>query len=300
MKYTFVQTNTSDDLILSGLFSENNYKKKVVLHIHGYEGDFYTNKFIHSIAESLDTNDYSFLTVQHRGTGAESEIYHYPYGSGGIKLGSHYEKLEDAHIDISAWIKFLKSLGYQEIILQGHSLGTLKVVRYMYEGEYRDQIEKVILLAPFDKNFEIKSAFEKTEFFKNGKSLQEMIWVVKQEIERGNGRNIAPFVIDNDMRSYENLYSWAQNDEFGEMFNFSEFITYDFPILSKLNRETCIIVGSVDPFFHPSNPSNPKEVLELLSQKNKFISPNLIEGADHGFEGYEDQISNTILEFLKN
>ncbi len=55
-------------------------------------------------------------------------------------------------MDISAWLKFLLDEGYQEIILQGHSLGTIKVVRYLFEGEYKDKISKLILLAPFEKH----------------------------------------------------------------------------------------------------------------------------------------------------
>jgi predicted alpha/beta hydrolase family esterase len=34
--------------------------------------------------------------------------------------------------------------------LQGHSLGTFKIVRYLFEGKYADKINKLILLAPFD------------------------------------------------------------------------------------------------------------------------------------------------------
>ena len=62
------------------------------------------------------------------------------------------ELLEEAHLDISAWIKFLLDEGYQEIILQGHSLGTIKVIRYLFEGEYKNKISKLILLAPFEKH----------------------------------------------------------------------------------------------------------------------------------------------------
>ena len=44
-----------------------------------------------------------------------------------------------------------KIQGYSEFILAGHSLGTIKSVRYLFEGEYADTIRSLILLAPFDK-----------------------------------------------------------------------------------------------------------------------------------------------------
>jgi len=144
-----LQVSTSDGLYLHGFYSPTSDRKVALLHIHGSEGNFYENNFIYSLINNLNQNNIAFLTVNTRGNGITTD---FNTVSGEIKnIGTKKELLEEAHLDISAWIKFLLDEGYQEIILQGHSLGTMKVIRYLFEGEYKDKINKLILLSPFEK-----------------------------------------------------------------------------------------------------------------------------------------------------
>jgi len=145
-----LQISTSDGLYLHGFYAPTEDKKVVLLHVHGFEGNFYENSFVYSLEENLAKNNIAFLTVNTRGNNKNSD---FNTVDGGYKtIGAWNELLEEAHLDISAWIKFLIDEGYQEIILQGHSLGTLKVIRYLFEGEYKDKVNKLILLAPFEKH----------------------------------------------------------------------------------------------------------------------------------------------------
>jgi predicted alpha/beta-fold hydrolase len=144
-----IQVSTSDGLYLHGFYAPTPDRKVAVLHIHGYEGNFYENNFLYVLEEDLAKNNIAFLTVNTRGNNKTSD---FNTTSGNIKtIGAWNELLEEAHLDISAWMKFLLDEGYQEIVLQGHSLGTIKVIRYLFEGEYKDKINKLILLAPFEK-----------------------------------------------------------------------------------------------------------------------------------------------------
>jgi len=144
-----VQVSTSDGLYLHGYYSPSCDKKTALLHIHGSEGNFYENNFIYVLEKHLNENNIAFLTVNTRGNGLTTD---FNTVNGKIKtIGTQKELLEEAHLDISAWIKFLIEEGYQEIILQGHSLGTMKVIRYLFEGEHKDKVKKLILLAPFEK-----------------------------------------------------------------------------------------------------------------------------------------------------
>lgn len=145
-----IQISTSDGLYLHGFYAPTEDKKVVLLHIHGFEGNFYENSFVYALEEDLEKNNIAFLTVNTRGNNKNSD---FNTVDGGYKtIGAWNELLEEAHLDISAWIKFLIDEGYQKIVLQGHSLGTLKVIRYLFEGEYKDKVSKLILLAPFEKH----------------------------------------------------------------------------------------------------------------------------------------------------
>jgi len=149
-KNQLIQVSSSDGLYLHGFYSPTSDKKVALLHIHGFEGNFYENNFVYSLIRNLSQNNIAFLTVNTRGNNKISD-FNTIDGTHKI-IGAWNELLEEAHLDISAWVKFLLEEGYQEIILQGHSLGTLKVIRYLFEGEYKDKISKLILLAPFEKH----------------------------------------------------------------------------------------------------------------------------------------------------
>jgi len=48
--YQLVKATTSDNHILSGLFIESAKENPLIIYIHGFEGDFYSHKFINDIA----------------------------------------------------------------------------------------------------------------------------------------------------------------------------------------------------------------------------------------------------------
>ena len=180
MSNKLVQVCTSDGLYLHGYHNESSDKKTVLLHIHGFEGNFYENNFIHVLSKELEKNDIGFLSVNTRGNG---KITDFNTKDGNlITIGSWNELLEEAHLDISAWIEFLISKNYENIILSGYSLGTFKVVRYLFEGKYTDKIKKLILLAPFDIKID-----------EDCKQISE--------------------------KTYE---SWVNDTDFSKMFNFSD------------------------------------------------------------------------------
>jgi len=143
-----VQVSTSDGLYLHGFYAPSSDKKVALLHIHGFEGNFYENNFIYTLIKNFQENNIGFLTVNTRGNGMITDFN--TVNSQYKTIGAHNELLEEAHLDISAWLKYLIKQGYEKIILQGHSLGTVKVISYLSEGEYKDKIHKLILLAPFE------------------------------------------------------------------------------------------------------------------------------------------------------
>ena len=74
MKNRLVQLATPDGLYIHGYHSPSSDKKYVVLHIHGSEGNFYENNFVHVIAKELENSNIGFLTVNTRGNGKDTEF----------------------------------------------------------------------------------------------------------------------------------------------------------------------------------------------------------------------------------
>ncbi len=265
MKYELIQTHTGDNLILSGLFSKGDKDKPVVIHLHGYCGDFYTNVFIHKIAEELYRIGVGFVSAQHRGTGCRTELYKYPYGSGGRDIGSFYEKLEEAGLDIDAWIEELQRQGYSRFILQGHSLGTTKVAQYCLSGKYKNLVEKVILLAPFDKDSVLIDAAKEINMTLDEQKLQ-----AQKMIDEGKGDQLSLYGKDDVPHSFANFLSWAM---FPEIEDQVEKIAI--PLLS--------VAGDKD---------------EYLRDVRKRLKTILIIDADHGFTGKEEELAKEICYFI--
>lgn len=283
-----VQIHTEDGLYLQGYYIPTSDKKRTVLHIHGFEGNFYENNFVHVLANSLESNGIGFLSVNTRGNG---KITDFNTVEGTIKtIGARYELLEEAHKDITAWIDFLISEGYQEIVLQGHSLGTVKVVRYLTEGKHHNKIAKLILLAPFDK---------KGYLIANNKpKLEDLLIKAEKVIEKGNGADLISGEFGDGDMSYKTFVSWYKQDDLGRMYEFCSK-DYEFPVLKAIKVPTKIIVGSVDEYFYPTNTDNFEEAMEILLNKIPISVGKIIPDTPHSFKPHEDIMANEVISFIK-
>jgi len=130
MNYDLIQAKTEDDIFLNGLYVPGDTTRTACIFIHGFTADFYSHAFYHSIADTLRAQSNALILAQTRGTGLQTEFLK-PDGEG-VFIGSYYEKLEEAHLDITAFIDYLYKQGYSDIALAGHSLGTLKAARYLF------------------------------------------------------------------------------------------------------------------------------------------------------------------------
>ncbi|HWA51843.1 MAG TPA: DUF1749 domain-containing protein [Patescibacteria group bacterium] len=284
---SLVQVATSDNIYLQGYFVSGK-GSKAILHIHGFEGNFYENKFVQLLAERSKAENLSFLTVNTRGS---EKIKDFNTTDEKITtIGARYELIEDCHIDIGAWVRFLLEKGYKDIILSGHSLGTYKVVRYLLTGRNKDSIKKLILLAPFDK----KAGLE----IYTKKPLEETLKSAQKMVDSGRGEEMVTDEFDSIVLSYKTYVSWYSQDEFGRMFEFSNK-NYDFPVLKKINVPTKIIVGSKDEYFYPTNPEHPKEAMDILLKNIPNSTGKIIDGAVHSFAPHQDIMVDEAIEFIK-
>lgn len=287
--YDLVQCITSDNLILSGLLTEGDKSKPLNIIIHGFTSDFYAHLFPNKIASKLKESNNASIIIQTRGTGLHTEFI-LGDRSDGKFIGSFYEKLEEAHIDISAWIKFGLEAGYKSFNLIGHSLGTIKSVRYIFEGEYKDLINKLVLLAPFDKNGYIVR--------KVGDKLTEYLNIADQKISKGKGEEI----VTDDMEDYPVTYitykSWYSQDDLGFMWDFYRIGTYNFPIISNIQIPVKIIVGDQDEYFYIPEFNNLAQVENLLKEKIQKLDLSILNGSKHTYVGFEDQVSNLTSTFI--
>jgi len=152
MKTDFERFKASDGIELQGWFSDTP-GDAVVIHVHGMSGNGYENYFLDNLRETYINSKVSFFTFDNRGRGiiswfrGGSEVD--AWGEGEKMGGSCYELFEESAHDIQGAIDFMRSKGKSKFILQGHSLGSTKVVNYLLNN-ITDDILGAILLAPTD------------------------------------------------------------------------------------------------------------------------------------------------------
>jgi pimeloyl-ACP methyl ester carboxylesterase len=285
--FELVRTSTKDKLYLHGLLFSGDKTKPALLHIHGFEGNFYENYFVEVIAKAMQKKNLAFLTANTRGNGKDTD---FNTTDGKTKrIGAHFELIDDTYLDIDAWIEFLLKQGYKSIILQGHSLGTIKAVRYLFEGKYKDKIKKLILLSPFDGRALIESITDG--------NIDKLVRKAEQKVKEGKGDEMTTREYDNIETSYKTYVSWYRRDDFGRMFEFCNK-DYKFPLLRKIKVPTKIVVGTKDEYFYPSNPQHPEEAMKTLLKNIPNSEGKLIENAHHTYISFEDKVASEILNFV--
>ncbi|MDD5146899.1 MAG: DUF1749 domain-containing protein [Candidatus Pacebacteria bacterium] len=285
-KHNLLQIATADGLLLHGYYIPSKNKKVAVLHIHGFEGNFYENNFVHVLVKEMEEKGISFITANTRGNGKDTDFN--TVEGQIVNIGARYELLEEAHLDITAWLKVLINEGYKEIVLMGHSLGTVKAVRYLFEGEQKNQINKLILLAPFDK---------KGYLLVQNLDTENLLNQAQEAIDKGRGGELVTPEFGDGITSYQTFISWYKQDDLGRMFEFSS-PKYEFPILKQINIPTKIVVGSKDAYFYPTNPKHPEEAMKILLNKIPHSQGKIIEGAVHSFKPHESLMAKEVSAFI--
>lgn len=268
-----VKVVTKDNLELQGYFLEGSKDKPAVIYIHGMFGDYKTPNFVNNLKEELIKNNFAYLATNNRGEGDNSRN----------------ELLEEAHLDVSANIKFLTDKGYNKIILIGHSAGTVKVVRYLSEGDYKDNVIKLILIAPIDP------LGGRIAHGRN--NIEEFLKKAQEKVDQGKGSEMITSEFDHDDVSYQTFISWYKRDDLGRMFEFCNK-EYDFPTLNKIKIPVRAIAGTKDEYLHPSNPEHLEEAMNILSKHIKNFNYKIIENSGHNFNGFEKELVEEIIKFI--
>ena len=284
MKTSFHRIKTEDNLELVGLLYEpDSQTDKVLVHVHGMAGNFYENKFLDYIAKTLTDNGIAFFAFNNRGCEYVKDLTKIDEDKRYIvRIGDTYERFEDSVFDIRAAIDFVESKGFLEIHLSGHSLGGPKVAYYIAEG--RDsRIKSVIFLSPADM----------VGLAKADKNFNRDISMANKMISEGKGEEIMPFVIWGDAHLTANTYI-SLSDENSKVAIFNFYNPDDMlPVLGKILIPSITIMGKNDlALIIPIQEMMSRIKKAMISSFN--VETNILGDADHGYNNYEQQLSDTI------
>lgn len=287
MKQELVRINSIDNIEQPGiLYSPNNDTNKIVIHVHGLNGNFYENRFLDTIAKSYTDNNYAFLTFNNRGRDFITELLK---GDDFTIIGGSLERFKDCILDIDGIINWVNNKGYNEIILEGHSYGCNKVL-YYYNHKKSDNIKKIVLLAPCDIPSEGKKFLSKEEYDKAKSDSTRLV-------QEGKESDLIDFSVmaNGKIAAGTYYYDFLPGGE-------NDFIRYvdgangKSEILNSIDIPTLIIFGDVDECVL----TQPIEIVkEYLTNNINDCNIQIIEGADHSYAGRYEDLGKVIKENMK-
>lgn len=280
MNFEFVETMTEQNIKLFGCLSKKN-NKRCILYIPGLTGNFFESKFPREIGKVSVEQGYDFLFSHNQGS---FQIIEFPFLREDGKLksitkGATYENFEDCVYDIDAWLQYLDKLGYEEIVVLGHSMGCNKIVYYLNQKN-NSKISKVILLSPQDN-----VNFSKLDIHKG--LLEE----AEENIKNGNSEKIlSKKFLGFCFMSSKTYYQEITNKNINNIPY--KTLNGDFSLINTIDKPIYIIIGSDD--IGEKGNEYMKKVIDNC-QNAKY---DILTDANHNFKNKESELSGLIFEYL--
>lgn len=295
MRGELVRTLTEDGLELQGLFCPPvtaESSETALLHVHGFTGNFYEQRFLDSVAELVTRKGYAFLTVNTRGHDYRSGfIKKTPSGLTYVRIGAAYEIFEECVFDIKAWIDFLQGRGYTKVILQGESAGPLKTVFYQHQTQDK-RVRRIVLISPVDHIGLQKEAI--------GNKYDEAIYIARRMIENGKADELMPRVycplweFSISAKTYINAFGPETKSGIFSFHDpnarFEEIATIKCPIL--------VTFGTVREAVVDDKVEEALSIIKRRAKSSRKCDTTVIRDAPHDYLGHENELSETIANWI--
>jgi alpha-beta hydrolase superfamily lysophospholipase len=281
MKSELIKFGTKDNLQLQGLLFEPEKKtSKILVHVHGWVGNFYENSFLDPEIKCFLENGISVFTFNNRGAGIIMEFLR---NNKRETIGGALEIFEECIYDIEASLDILKKRGYCEFILQAHSLGCQKIIYYLSKKKDK-MIKCIVMLAPVDDIEYASQLFSKEKY-------KEALQIAKEMIRNKKGHEPVP-----KWMQYYPMLSANRFLQVSDPDSTSGRILYTNGKLTELKNikiPMLAVFGSKDDYQ-----KNPSEKLKILKAKTK-CDTLLIKDATHWFAGNEKVFGEKISGWTK-
>ena len=294
MNVELVDFYAADGVLNDGYLAKTG-SKKVLIATHGMTSNCFKNRE-KIIAKNLNENGIDFFVYNNRGSELVKYVKKRAEDGKEIKTlgGTSYEDPKEGYYDIKGAIEKMIDLGYQEIYLQGHSLGSTKTLytynRLKNEGyEDLDKIKAIVLLSlvniPRALKIFLKEKYDETLDYAIQKEEKGLIYEMMP-----NGSFIHPLSVKTflEYSKYSREIDFARYND--KEYNFEHLNNVEIPLFMRWGNNNEMIEESAD------------DLVKLLNEKvnTKFKNIGYIDGADHGYSEKEENLAKEIVDFLLN
>lgn len=139
-----VSFNGARGIRLDGLLYRSEHARATIVHAHGSFGNFYQNAFVRSLARSIQSAGYNFLTFNLSAHDGLAEGY---FADGSFRyVGASLVDFESCLEDLQGAVEFASGF-CSSVVLSGHSLGCDRVLAATLHHHWTFPL---VLLAPCD------------------------------------------------------------------------------------------------------------------------------------------------------
>lgn len=291
------QIKTRDGVVLDGIYVKPRRKGKTALiWLHGLTSYFHSSQtLIHELSLRCQNSGIGYLKFDTRG--------HDIVTRGGGKhalLGTLFETFEDCTYDIRAMINYTSRLGYQDIILAGHSTGANKAVYYLYKTKDR-RVKGVILIGGLNDIIAERKRVGKKEFGRIVRITKRLYRKDPLSLFTSQG-----FLYT--ARRSMSLYTPGSAEDVFPYYNLPRPKGRDggrrpsrkarWKELKSIRTPLAVIFGSRDEYL--DRPAKDLiEIFRMNAPRTKQFSGVILKGAGHSFTKKEKELAKTIVRWVK-
>lgn len=280
-----IRVKTPRGIELKGAMWGSDRMNTVVIMMSGICSNVFQNDLLTSTGGLLSKNNIAFIAGH--AMEAFSCIAYSDFSTGKQKYtGVVYDDFSLVYEDVEAYVKFARDLGFKNIILAGHSLGSNKIIHYL--GNTSDNfVDYFIVSAPVDL----------AHWFEVMPNVKECIELAKKFVDENRGTEILPYLFGGfSPMSAETVLSF-----------YNAFNLKNCPVISN-NGETAslfnikvngsFVIGEKDSLTD----GNPEGFMVKLNSYCKHPERNqviVIPDASHIFYGKDKEYAQTILECVE-
>ena len=287
-KIDFIAT---DGIELSGILYRGKEKTdKTILAVHGMTSNCF-KKRDDVIAKKANEEGIDYFCFNNRGSEIIKYISKKIEGKKEKNLaGTAYEDVLEGYEDIIGAILKLKELGYSDIYLQGHSLGSTKVV-YTYnelkeeEADILSCIKGVILLSLIDIPMAVK--------FYLGKNYETFLKLAEEREQKGVN-DLMPknaFIHPISVKTFLRYVRDNKDIDFARYGNdnqLEKLNNIEIPLFMRWGNDNEMIAQKAEELVTILN--------NIITNPDKDI--DYIDGANHGYDGKEEILAEEIIKFV--
>jgi pimeloyl-ACP methyl ester carboxylesterase len=287
-----VRFETADGLDLAGLLYEpKRQSDRAVIFLHGTGGaSVFESKRTNLLAETFTRNGIAYFAFNNRGAHVMKRL-------GGGWGGSAYERIRDCVPDIDGAVRMLRRRGYRDLTLVGHSTGANKVAVYDHYKP-RNFIKRYVLLAGGD---DTGLAFAHLGMRRFTSTLAKSRAMIKAK----RGDELMPRGVSAmEPISWGAFLDMANPDGDYNVFPFLEVMRNvrlskrpRFRYVRGIRKPSLVVYGENDEFCYDDVPRCVAILANAIGPKPNFELA-IMEGAGHGFGGFEEELATLIVDWM--